>query len=45
MKLGNTYSEKLEMTNGVPQGYVPSVTLFLLAINDILKFIPLNVQF
>lgn len=42
---GSTYSEELEVANGVPQGCVVSATLFLLAINDIFKFIPYNAQF
>jgi Reverse transcriptase (RNA-dependent DNA polymerase)/Endonuclease-reverse transcriptase len=33
--VGNTYSEEREIENGVPQGAVISVTLFLIAINDI----------
>ncbi|CAI6345322.1 unnamed protein product [Macrosiphum euphorbiae] len=35
VKLGNTLSEHLDIENGLPQGSSISVTLFLVAINDI----------
>ena len=40
VKVGNSYSEKLILDLGVPQGSSISVTLFLIAINTILDFIP-----
>ena len=40
VKVGNYYSEKLFLDLGVPQGSSISVTLFLIAINTIIDFIP-----
>ncbi|KAJ3666828.1 hypothetical protein Zmor_002258 [Zophobas morio] len=37
VRVNNTLSRKKNLQNGIPQGSVLSVTLFLIAINDILK--------
>ncbi|GBN58053.1 hypothetical protein AVEN_79740-1 [Araneus ventricosus] len=42
--MGNTYSNIFCQEEGVPQGSVLSVTLFVLAINPILSVIPQTVQ-
>ena len=44
VKVGNTFSEKLFLDLGVPQGSSISVTLFLIAINTILDFLPRELQ-
>ena len=38
VKVNNSYSRQIEINNGVPQGSVISVTIFLLAINDISNY-------
>ena len=43
-KIGNTLSEPHKLEQGVPQGSVLSCTLFSLAINNILKHVPNNVE-
>ena len=44
VKVNNTFSEKYQLDLGVPQGSSISCTLFLLAINTILDFIPSEFQ-
>ena len=44
VKVGNAYSEKLLLDLGVPQGSSISVTLFLIAVNTILEFLPKDLQ-
>ncbi|GBN31838.1 RNA-directed DNA polymerase from mobile element jockey [Araneus ventricosus] len=44
VRLGNTFSNIFCQEEGVPQGCVLSVTLFVLAINPILSVIPQTVQ-
>ena len=44
VKVGNNLSENFYLDLGVPQGSSLSVTLFLIAINTILDFIPQNFQ-
>ena len=44
VKLGNHFSEKFHLDLGVPQGSSLSVTLFLIAINTILDYIPKSLQ-
>ncbi|GBL75632.1 putative RNA-directed DNA polymerase from transposon X-element [Araneus ventricosus] len=44
VRMGNTYSNIFCQEEGVPQGSVLSVTLFVLAINPILSVIPQTVQ-
>ena len=44
VKVGNFLSENFLLDLGVPQGSSLSVTLFLIAINTILDFIPKNLQ-
>ncbi|CAD6221996.1 GSCOCG00011700001-RA-CDS, partial [Cotesia congregata] len=44
VKVNDILSSKKEIANGVPQGSVLSVTLFLIAINDIVNCIPAPVQ-
>lgn len=39
VRINDTFSEEYDIVNGVPQGSVISVTLFLLAINEIQSFI------
>ena len=44
VKVGNYLSEKFHLDLGVPQGSSISVTLFLIAVNTILDFIPKKLQ-
>ena len=44
VKVNNTFSEKYKLDLGVPQGSSISCTLFLLAINTILEYIPPDFQ-
>ena len=44
VKVGNNFSEKLFLDLGVPQGSSISCTLFLIAINTIIDFIPPEYQ-
>ena len=44
VKVGNYFSENFLLDLGVPQGSSISVTLFLIAVNTILDFIPGNIQ-
>ena len=44
IKIANVLSRPNKIDNGVPQGSVISVTLFLLAINDIVNYISLPVK-
>ena len=44
VKVGNYFSENFKLDLGIPQGSSISVTLFLIAINTILDFIPNYVQ-
>lgn len=45
VRLGNTLSNVYEQENGVPQGSVLSVTLFILKINSVAEVIPHPVQY
>lgn len=44
MKNGAIYSEIVIRENGIPQGLFLSVLLFLVTINDIIKFVDFPVQ-
>ncbi|GBM83506.1 putative RNA-directed DNA polymerase from transposon X-element [Araneus ventricosus] len=44
VRLGNTYSDVYCQEEGVPQGSVLSVTLFILKINSILSVLPSSIQ-
>lgn len=43
--LGNTFSSEKHMENGIPQGSVLSVSLFLILINTVTEFLPPSVKF
>ena len=44
VRVKNTYSDLVEITEGVPQGSVLSCTLFALAINDVINDLPTGVK-
>ncbi|MBJ3201406.1 hypothetical protein JGB54_23300, partial [Salmonella enterica subsp. enterica serovar Agona] len=44
VRVGSTLSSHFSLEEGVPQGSVLSVTLFILRINDIFRQLPLTVR-
>lgn len=44
VRLGNIHSDLYEIQNGIPQGSVLSCTCFLIAMNDIGKYIPQGIS-